>query len=736
MQLSSLKMRVLILFCVILVLQLGISAFAISFSRNRIQQEEINKTQKLLQSNIQLIGEGFGKVRLVSELANSAFQKKLDEMNGYQEALINQMFDAKYLMSNGLYSLDEYAEKTKADIGNARIEKGTLTLAQKREILASESFDGLFATIKKTIPESEWYYYTSTNKFQKIYPFVANKEGKYTTAKSMEGEFFKIAAPDSNPNKEILWTKPYKDDLGTGMMVTASIPIYADGAFRGVFSIDITLKNIEKIANSFSAEDGTHAMVIDSSKNLLTGISEKADKNQAQTLDTEIADPSVKGWMEQVLNEKKQTDVYMNDTDIVFASRIQETGWYMFLTLPASSIEKLSNQQMLLISLLILVFIIGIVIVFAYLSKRLTALSIVKDRLLAIASGGGDLTARIQVSGSDEIRQLADGFNEYLSHLEQMIIDIKQSASSVVNYSNNLENNILLSTDYIDGISQKSMQVRNESTTISAVTQELSAAVEEIAATTRDNLESLGNLVKEITHINMLSVNSETVANKALLGMENIETEVSKSVENAKQLEESMKRISNIVTTMTGISTQTNLLALNASIEAARAGEAGKGFSVVAEEVRKLAEESKNSSDHIYGIIVELQNSLSETIETLSNQSSIILQEKQNVISLIEQMKEIKTSIESSTEQIKTFEANVDAQADGTDSSSQNLGQVSESIMEMTAALVTISDNIENQTNIQANSSEIATQMKKTSLQLNELVKKFVVSSDVTVQEE
>ncbi|NNV03359.1 methyl-accepting chemotaxis protein [Brevibacillus sp. MCWH] len=736
LRLRSLKARVLFLFVIILVLQLGLSSFAISYSKQTIQQEEINKTSSLLQSKIQLIGEEFEKIGVVSKLANSSYEKKLEELRGYPDDLVNQLFESKYRMSNGLYALDEYVAKTKADIGNARIEKGPLTVEQKRQILASESFDGLFATIKKTIPESQWYYFTTVHKFQKIYPFVDNKEGAYTTDKSMANEFFQIAVPENNPSREIKWTKPYKDELGTGMMVTASIPIYAQDKFQGVFSIDISLTGVADIANSLSLADGMHAMVVDSYQNILTGAVKQVETNEQNTLETDIEDPAMKAWMVKVLNEQKDSDLYTDQDDLVFANKIEETGWYLFLWVPVKNIEKLSDQQVMLISLIIFMFIVGIVIVFAYISKRLNVLSDVRDRLVAIASGGGDLTGRIQVSGSDEIRQLADAFNEYLNQLEKMIADIKRSATTVVDYSIQLEENIASSTEYIEGINRKTNDVSNESTNISAVAQELSAAVEEIAATTRDNLSTLGHLVNEITQIKNLSENSEGVANKALAGMDNIEVEVKKSVDIAKQLEDSMKRISDIVTTMTSISTQTNLLALNASIEAARAGEAGKGFSVVAEEVRKLAEESKNSSDNIHGIIGELQNSLSETIHTLSKQSEIILREKQNVMSLIEHMKEIKTSIESSTEQIKTFEANVDAQADGTDASSQNLGQVTESITEMTAALMTISSNIQNQTEIQSDMRQIAGQMKATSEQLNELVKKFVVRGDAGKEEQ
>lgn len=731
MGLNSLKIRMLFLFVIILIFQVGLSGFAIFYSKEKIQQEEIRKTKQLIQSNIQLVQEEFDKIEMVSKLANSAYEHKLDELRTYPDEAIALMFEQKYRMDNGLYSLDQYVEKTKAAIGNARIEKGALTVEQKRAILASESFDGLFATIKKTIPESQWYYFTSTNKFQKIYPFVANKEGNYTTAKTMKSEFFTIAAPDSNPNKEIKWTKPYKDDLGSGMMVTVSNPVYAHNQFQGVFSIDITLQSVENITNSFSSNDGTHAIIVDAFKNVLTGVSKKEDKTKPDTLVTEIKDAVVKSFMENVVGSKKDSDEIITSSEIIFASKIQVTGWYLFLEMPISSVQKLSNQQMLLIGALISVLVIGMVIIFAYLSKRLTALSVVRDRLVMIASGGGDLTGRIKVSGSDEIRQLADAFNEYLNQLEKMISDIKKSAHFVVNQSNNMDKNMTVSTNYIEGINQKSNEVRNESTNISAVAQELSAAVEEIAATTRDNLSTLGNLVTEITQIRTLSVNSETVANRAFHGMENIEVEVNKSVGIVKQLEESMGRISDIVTTMTGISTQTNLLALNASIEAARAGEAGKGFSVVAEEVRKLAEESKRSSDNIYEIIGELQSSLTETIKTLSNQSDIILVEKQNVMSLIDHMKEIKLSIESSAEQIKTFELNVDAQADGTDASSQNLGQVSESISEMTMALITISDTIQNQSEIQVEMNQIASEMRQTSENLNGLVGKFVISDEI-----
>lgn len=726
----SLQMKIFGLFVIILIVQLVFSMFMINNSKQAIQQEEVNKSNSLLESKSDLIGQEFDKIGLVGKLASSAFEERLREINSMPVEIIESTFQHKYLMSNGLYGLDDYAEKTKLDIGNARIDKGAISLEQKKIILASESFDGLFAMIKKTIPESQWYYFTTEGNFQKIYPFVGNKEGKYVTSKSRDNAFYKIAAPESNPSKNVVWTEPYKDDLGSGMMVTASIPIYAQDKFYGVFSIDISLQSIEKVASSFTKKDGTHATVVDAGKNILTGATKAVEKDKQSTLDTEVDDPKTKAWMEKVISENKESDLLQNSDEYILAKKLASTGWYIFLHIPSSTIEQAANQWTMLVISIIALFIVGMLVIFAYVAKRLKALQLVRDRLGIIASGGGDLTGRIHVSGNDEIGQLADLFNNYLDQLEKMIADIKRAAASVVSYSTKLEENIENSSSYIGGINRKTNDVLNESTNISAVTQELSAAVEEIAATTRDNLSALDKLVNEVMQIKTLSENSEGVANRALNGMENIEVEVTKSVDITKQLEESMKRIREIVTTMTGISTQTNLLALNASIEAARAGEAGKGFSVVAEEVRKLAEESKQSSDNIYEIIGELQTSLSETIGTLTNQSNIILQEKQNVVSLIQHMSEIKGSIENSSEQINMFQSNVDAQADGTDSSSENLGQVSESITEVTTALATINENIQSQSDIQSDMSDIAGHMKATSEKLHDLVKKFVVREE------
>ncbi|MEK4868239.1 methyl-accepting chemotaxis protein [Niallia sp. FSL W8-1348] len=148
--------------------------------------------------------------------------------------------------------------------------------------------------------------------------------------------------------------------------------------------------------------------------------------------------------------------------------------------------------------------------------------------------------------------------------------------------------------------------------------EEISGAVEKIA----HHLEDMTGKIKEVTNAATgtaeISEEGSNVVGKAIKQMQIINTNVSESADVIKYLHESSNQINEIVTLITNIAGQTNLLALNASIEAARAGEHGKGFSVVAEEVRKLAEESASAANQISEKIVFIQDQPIKTVETMS----------------------------------------------------------------------------------------------------------------------
>jgi methyl-accepting chemotaxis protein len=186
----------------------------------------------------------------------------------------------------------------------------------------------------------------------------------------------------------------------------------------------------------------------------------------------------------------------------------------------------------------------------------------------AQAIGRGNLTATVDVQQDDEIGQLADALRDMAENLKNIVVTIKDNSNKLVQSSGVLK----------DG----SMQLSKGSADQAASAEEVSTSIEEMVANIDQNTEN-AILTEKITVETAKDVN---IANEL-------------SSEAAK----AMREISERITIIGDIAFQTNILALNAAVEAARAGEHGRGFSVVASEVRKLAERSKTAADEIASLV-------------------------------------------------------------------------------------------------------------------------------------
>jgi len=392
--------------------------------------------------------------------------------------------------------------------------------------------------------------------------------------------------------------------------------------------------------------------------------------------------------------------VFDNKPFLVTYSRIPEQDWVIVSLVPVEAMLASANRLMIIIIILTIVFTLAALVIGIYF-----ALKIVKDiekvtKTFAVAEKG-DLTVTLNINRNDEIGLLSHSFNNMAKNIKALI-----------------EKGINLSKEVSSAIS-----------TLSTIASETAAASNEVAKAIQEIAEGAGNQAKEATSVvetvskfgekidtivssaNQMSTLSKNVAQLSNKGTEVVNTLnnvthetvhiTDTMIQTINQLGEYSRSIGKIIQVLSSISEQTKLLALNASIEAAKAGDAGRGFAVVASEIRKLADQSKESTREVEDMIKKIVTQTKAAQEVADKVENVITQQNsavENVASAFSNIKsamdELIKGIENITESISAIDKekdtiihsieNISAISQETAASSQ---EVSASTQEQLAAI-------------------------------------------------
>ncbi len=234
-----------------------------------------------------------------------------------------------------------------------------------------------------------------------------------------------------------------------------------------------------------------------------------------------------------------------------------------------------------------------------------TQINALTARLSEIASGDGDLTARLDTSSQDEFAELAGQFNGFVANLCHLIASVLQQAAQLSKLTQVLSESAIKTNDIT-----RSLNVASDSI-VSAV-HEMTLANKEMAQVATDSAH-------EADEAKISAERGLVVVNSVTQSMANLTKDVDKALACSGELENSSENIASVLDVIRGIAEQTNLLAINAAIEAARAGEQGRGFAVVADEVRTLASRTQQSTNHIQEMIQALQSRVNEAATAISS---------------------------------------------------------------------------------------------------------------------
>jgi methyl-accepting chemotaxis protein len=205
----------------------------------------------------------------------------------------------------------------------------------------------------------------------------------------------------------------------------------------------------------------------------------------------------------------------------------------------------------------------------------------------------GDLTVHVELATRDELQRVASAFNRMGASIAQLLQGAHKTADDLSAAADHLASS---SSDVARGSAHQS----DAASAMAAAVEEMTVGINHIASNARD-------AQSEATHAGQLSTEGSEVVRQTVDDIGRISEVVKRSAGIIRKLGDQSSQISAIVGTIKEIADQTNLLALNAAIEAARAGEQGRGFAVVADEVRKLAERTTQSTQEIAGMIGGIQ---------------------------------------------------------------------------------------------------------------------------------
>ncbi|NVK25454.1 MAG: methyl-accepting chemotaxis protein [Gammaproteobacteria bacterium] len=388
------------------------------------------------------------------------------------------------------------------------------------------------------------------------------------------------------------------------------------------------------------------------------------------------------------------TQTLLNSSNINFATLPSPDEWFPMATQQIGEIKKLLDNQWLtvrqtgneqkqavqasLITTAVL-FVIALVIIISlniYLLRNLR-FELKQLTSMLLNAERGDLTVNMKLDTKDELGEISNAIHNTIYAFKDLMQGLDESVKAGTVLNENMNN-------ATQTVLEDSNKTQSMATNIAAAIEEMAATSQEIANSASDTLQSSDALNQQA---NLLIEDNKSSQES----IEELADSMSGVKSLASQMEQQVTSITSILDSIKSIAEQTNLLALNAAIEAARAGEHGRGFAVVADEVRSLAGNSKESSEKIASLLGELQSISEQVVRSIVASDQL----SQAALERFAKAREISDQVYASTKELESLAMNVSSAAEEQSAVAANIASDAANVMDLANHELEASEQLE-----------------------------------------
>lgn len=546
-----------------------------------------------------------------------------------------------------------------------------------------------------------------------IVPITPDAEG-YKSSTSMKDAVFTSA-----------WFKEVKEADGKAVWLPTSKAGYVTTAntfavarvlrniksstIEGILILEIKESALKEVLNGLSIGEGSQVAIVSPTNKIIWSAK---SENMETSYPIDIAGDAQKAGVES--NHYEAT--VDGENNLVVYDQVSRSKWFLTGNVPVKELVKEADKISNLTWVMVLIAAV-VAIILGLLVMRMIGSPLVAMRNLMNEGARGNLVVRMRSTGrKDEIGQLGNSFNLMMDQITHLVRQTNESAQEVLNTASEL--------------SDASKKTALSAKEIAVATEEIATGASSLAMEAERGNDLTGNInvkVNQVVAANqqmeasssevLKSSNQGKIYMSELITKTNTTEEMTRSmVGKVEKLQESTRSIRKILDVLNSMTKQTNILSLNATIEAARAGAAGKGFMVVADEIRKLADQSKQSIDVVAQITDTIQHEIKETVTVLSEAYPLFQEQISSVKYTDEIFKQVQERVSGfsvqlrdvtgSIEQLKESQAvlsdamsNVSAVAEESSATSQEVASLSTEQLSISSGLVRLSEKLEELSN-------------------------------------